>query len=102
VKRYVLLSTLTPEGRKTLHQHPERMQEVDNEIRTFGCRVVDQYAVLGPYDFVTIVEAHDNETVAHLAVDLGSRGTVNVMTLPAIGIEEFTAQLRRSEQLGHN
>ena len=84
--RYILLSTLTTEGRKTLHQHPERMQEVDNEIQTFGCKVVDQYAVLGVYDFVTVVDAPDNETVAHLAVDLGSRGTVNVMTLPAISI----------------
>ena len=100
--RYVLLSTLTPEGRKTLHQHPERIQAVDEEIQTFGCKVVDQYAVLGPYDFVTIVEAPDNETVAHLAVDLGSRGTVNVMTLPAISIDAFAAQLERSEQLGHN
>jgi len=99
--RYVLLSTLTPEGRKTLHQHPERIQSVDTEIQTFGCKVVDQYAVLGPYDFVTIVEAPDNETVAHLAVDLGSRGTVNVMTLSAISIDAFTAQLERSEQLGH-
>ena len=99
--RYVLLSTLTPEGRKTLHQHPERIEEVDNEVQTFGCKVLDQYAVLGPYDFVTIVEAPDNETVAHLAVDLGSRGTVNVMTLAAISITEFSSQLRRSEQLGH-
>jgi uncharacterized protein with GYD domain len=99
--RYVLLSTLTPEGRKTLHQHPDRMKEVDNEIQTFGCKVIEQYAVLGPFDFVTIVDAPDNETVAHLAVDLGSRGTVTVMTLPAISIDGFADQLRRSEQLGH-
>jgi uncharacterized protein with GYD domain len=102
MSRYILLSTLTPEGRRTLHQHPERMQEVDNEIQTFGCKVVDQYAVLGQYDFVTIVDAPDNETIAHLAVDLGSRGTVNLMTLPAISIEGFAGQLSRSEQLGHN
>ncbi len=100
--RYILLSSLTTEGRKTIHQHPERMQAVDEEIQTFGCTVVDQYAVLGPYDFVTIVEAPDNETVAHLAVDLGSRGTVNVMTLPAISIDLFATELERSEQLGHN
>src|ERR1700739_1249390 len=72
VSRYIPLRTLTTEGRKTLHQHPERMQEVDNEIQTFGCKVIDQYAVLGAYDFVTVVDAPDNETVAHLAVDLGS------------------------------
>jgi uncharacterized protein with GYD domain len=102
MQRYILLSSLTTEGRKTLHQHPERMQAVDEEIQTFGCKVIDQYAVLGPYDFVTIVEAPDNETVAHLAVDLGSRGTVNVMTLPAISIDALATQLERSEQLGHN
>ena len=100
--RYILLSSLTTEGRKTLHQHPERMQAVDEEIQTFECKVIDQYAVLGPYDFVTIVEAPDNETVAHLAVDLGSRGTVNVMTLPAISVDALATQLERSEQLGHN
>jgi uncharacterized protein with GYD domain len=102
MSRYILLSTLTPDGRRTVHQHPDRMQEVDNEIQSFGCKVIDQYAVLGPYDFVTVIEAPDNETVAHLAVDLGSRGTVNVMTLPAIPIDELAAQLQRSEQLGHN
>jgi uncharacterized protein with GYD domain len=101
VPKYVLLSSLTPEGRKTLHQHPERIRAVDDEIATFGCKVIDQYAVLGPYDFVTVVEAPDNETVAHLSVDLGSRGTVNMMTLPAISIDDFASQLQRSEQLGH-
>ncbi len=101
MSRYILLSTLTTEGRKTIHQHPERMQEVDNEIQTFGCKVVDQYAVLGVYDFVTVVDAPDNETVAHLAVDLGSRGTVNVVTLPAISIDTLAGQLKRAEQLGH-
>ena len=102
MSRYILLSTLTSDGRKTLHQHPERMQEVDKEIETFGCKVVDQYAVLGLYDFVTVIEAPDNETVAHLAVDLGSRGTMNLMTLPAISIGDFATQLQRGEQLGHN
>src|SRR6202165_5123558 len=97
--KYVLLSTLTPEGRKTLHQHPERIRAVDDEIATFGCKVIDQYAVLGPYDFVTIVEAPNNETVAHLSVDLGSRGTVNVMTLPAISISELRKKLKGPKQM---
>ena len=71
---YILLSTLTPEGRQTLHRNPERLEEVNREITEFGCKVVAQYAVLGPYDFVSIIEADDNETIAHLSVDLGSRG----------------------------
>src|SRR4051794_19060893 len=98
--RYVLLSTLTPEGRKTLHQHPHRISEVNREITTFGCKVIDQYALLGPYDFLTIVEASDNETIAHLSVDLGSRGSVTMLTLPAIALPDFVAKLEGNAQLG--
>jgi len=99
---YILLSTLTPEGRKTLHAHPDRVDAVNEEITAFGCKVVAQYAVLGPYDFVTLIDAPDNETVAHLSVDLGSRGTVNILTLPAIEIGDFRRQLERREQLGND
>src|ERR1700759_4766361 len=98
--RYVLLSTLTPEGRRTLHQHPHRVTEVNSEIASFGCTVIDQYAVLGPYDFLTVVEAPDNETVAHLSVDVGSRGTVTILTLPAIALPAFVAKLQEDAQLG--
>jgi uncharacterized protein with GYD domain len=56
--------------------------------------VLNQYAVLGPYDFISIVEAPNNETIARISVELGSRGTVHIMTLPAIPIEDFTGQLR--------
>ena len=99
---YIFLSTLTDDGRKTIRARPERIEEVNKEIESMGAKVIDQYAVLGAFDFVTIVEAPDNETVAHLAVDLGSRGTVNIMTLPAIPISQFAKQLQASEQLGHN
>jgi uncharacterized protein with GYD domain len=96
----VLLSTLTPEGRHTLHSDPDRLDEVNQEITDFGCEVVAQYAVLGRYDFVTVIEAPDNETVAHLSVDLGSRGTVNIMTLPAIPIAQLRAKLKGPKQMG--
>jgi uncharacterized protein with GYD domain len=75
---YILMSTLTPDGRQTLHKDPDRLEQVNREISDFGCKVVAQYAVLGECDFVTVIEAPDNETVAHLSVDLGSRGTVKV------------------------
>ncbi|MGA7761704.1 MAG: GYD domain-containing protein [Candidatus Binataceae bacterium] len=97
---YILLSSLTPEGRRTLHSDPDRLEQVNKEITDFGCKVVAQYAVLGGYDFVSIVEAPDNETVAHLSVDLGSRGTVNVMTLPAISISELRKKLKGPKQMG--
>jgi uncharacterized protein with GYD domain len=91
---YVLLSTLTPEGRETLHRNPDRVKAVDQEISELGCRVISQYALLGAYDFITIIDAPDNETVAHLSVDLGARRTANFITLPAIAIEDFVAKLK--------
>ena len=96
---YVLLSSLTPEGRETLHKNPERLTAVNDEIEKLGCRVITQYALMGPYDFLTIIEGPDNETVAHLAVDLGARKTINIMTSPAIEISDLTAKLSGAEHL---
>src|SRR4029450_1191317 len=97
---YVLLSSLTPEGGQTLHAHPERLAAVNEEIDGFGCRIVSQYALLGPYDFLTIVEAPDNETVAHLSVDLSSRGTVKIQTLPASPFPDLLKKLKGKAQMG--
>lgn len=91
---YVILSTLTDEGRKTLKQKPERILEVNREIEAMGVKVLKQYAVLGPYDFVNIVEAPNNETVMKMSVELGSRGAVHLLTLPAIPVEEMIKNLR--------
>jgi len=91
---YILLSTLTDEGRKTIKARPERIQEVNKEIEAMGAKVVDQYAVLGPYDFVSIVEAVDNETIARISVELGARGTVQITTLPAISVPDFVQRLK--------
>jgi len=54
---YILLSTLTSEGRQTLLDHPDRLELVNKEISELGCKVIAQYAVLGPYDFVTTIDA---------------------------------------------
>jgi len=97
---YILLSTLTPEGRQTLHKNPDRLEEVNAEIAAFGCEINGQYALLGAYDFLTIIEAPDNETVAHLSVDLGSRGTVNITTVPAIPTTQFLEKLKGPKQMG--
>lgn len=96
---YVLLSSLTPEGRETLHKSPDRLTAVNDEIEKLGCKVLTQYALMGPYDFLTIIEGPDNETVAHLAIDLGARKTVNIMTSPAIEISDLTAKLSGAEHL---
>ena len=92
---YILLSTLTADGRKTLKSKPDRIREVNKEIEAFGAKVLSQYAVLGPYDFVNIVEAPDNETISRVSVELGSRGTVKIMSLPAIPLDQFVGRLRK-------
>ena len=89
-----MLSNLTDEGRKTLKERPERLQEVNREIEAMGARVTHQYAVLGTYDFINILEAPDNETIARISVELGARGTVQLTTLPALPVEMFTKMLK--------
>lgn len=92
---YILLSNLTDEGWKTVKEKPERIKEVNKELQTYGVRVISQYAVLGPYDFVNIVEAADNETIAKVSIELGSRGTIKILSMAAIPIDEFITPLRK-------
>ncbi len=86
---YILLSKLTPEGRKTVRERPGRIKEVDRELEKFGVKVLEQYATLGHYDFVNIVEAPDNETVGQVSVELCSRGTIEIVTLVAVSIDSI-------------
>ena len=90
---YVMLSTLTPEGVQTLKSNPQRIREVNREIEQLGVSVTAQWAVLGRYDFVNIVEAPDEKTVARVSMELGSRGTAQYETLTAIPVDEFISAL---------
>jgi len=92
---YVMLTTLTSEGRKTLKDKPERIKEVNQEVEKMGVTILQQYAVLGPYDFVNILDAPNNEAISKVAVELGSRGTVQTTTLPAIPVEDFIQAVKR-------
>ncbi|MGA3359773.1 MAG: GYD domain-containing protein [Halobacteriota archaeon] len=93
---YILLSKLTAEGRKTVRERPNRIQEVDREmLEALQVKVISQHAVVGPYDFVNIVEAPDNETILKASVELGSRGTVEIMSMPAIPIDEFIQAIKK-------
>ncbi len=92
---YILLSSLTDEGWKTVREKPERIREVNKELQAFGVRVISQYAVLGPYDFVNIVEAADNETIARVSIELGARGTIKMVSMAAIPIDEFIASVKK-------
>ena len=91
--KYILLSKLTEDGRKTLKKKPGRIKEVNEELEAFDVKVLKQYAVLGPYDFVNIVEAPDNEAIFKLSVELGSRGTIQITSMPAITIDELIESL---------
>jgi len=91
---YILLSTLTDEGARTLKQNPKRLQEVNREIERFGAKVSAQYAVLGPYDFVSIVDAPDNDAIARISAELHARGTVRILTLPGIPVANFVRSLK--------
>ncbi len=93
---YILLSNLTDEGWKTVREKPERIKEVNRELEAFGVRVIRQYAVLGPYDFVNIVEAPDNETIAKVSIELGFRGTIKILSMAAIPIDEFITSVKKS------
>jgi uncharacterized protein with GYD domain len=91
---YVLLSRLTDTGAATIKQHPERIVEVNQEIEEFGARVVHQYATLGAYDFVSVVEAPDLAAITRVSVELSARGSVKIQTLSAVPIDDFIANLR--------
>ena len=86
---YVMLTTLTDEGRKTVKENPLRIKEVNKEVEAMGVKILAQYALLGPYDFVNILEAPDNKAVAKVALELGSRGTLQTMTMAAMTLDEF-------------
>jgi uncharacterized protein with GYD domain len=90
---YVILSNLTDHGRKTIKARPERIREVNTEIEAIGGKVMAQYACLGPYDFVNVVEAANNEVIARISIELGARGTLQLMTLPAIKIDDFISRI---------
>jgi len=90
---YVMLTNLTAEGVRTLKNNPNRVTEVNKEVEAIGVKVQAQYAVLGPYDFVTIIEAPDNATISRVSVELGARGGVQGMTMAAIPLDEFIERL---------
>jgi uncharacterized protein with GYD domain len=92
---YILLSSLTDDGWKTVKEKPERIKEVNKELQAFGVKIISQYAVLGPYDFVNIVEAPNNETIARVSIELGSRGPIKIVSMAVIPIDEFIASVKK-------
>ena len=96
---YVMLTKLTNEGRKTMMKNPGRIWEVNKEVEDMGAKILSQYALLGEYDFVNILEAPNNTVVARVAASLGSRGTLQPLTMSAITIEELVKEVQMAKAL---
>jgi uncharacterized protein with GYD domain len=90
---YIMLAHLTPEGVQTVKNNPQRIHEVNREVEQLGAKVKAQWATLGRWDFVSIVEAPDEQTMARVSLELGSRGTVSYETLTAIPVDDFITSL---------
>lgn len=86
---YVMLTQLTDEGRKTIKSNPQRIKEVNKEVEAMGVKILAQYAVLGPYDFINIMEAPDNKAISKVSVELGARGTLQIVTMAAMTVDEL-------------
>jgi uncharacterized protein with GYD domain len=91
---FILLGTIAEGGTEQLQQHPEWVDELNHDMENMGVKLLAQYAVLGPYDIVTIIEAPDNRTVIRVSTQLTLRGNVKVTTLPALPISDFLASLK--------
>ena len=90
---YILLTSLTPQGVQTLKSNPDRLREVNRDVEELGAKVIHQWALLGPYDFLNVVEAPDDATIARVSVELGARGSAKLQTMAAMTIDEFLATL---------
>ena len=93
MKTFIMLSTLSPEGVQTIKNNPSRIKEVNKEIEALGARVKAQWATLGRFDFINVIEAPDEATIAKVSLELGSRGTATYETLAAIPIDEFIGSI---------
>lgn len=91
---YLMLSNLTDDGAETIKKNPQRIKEVNAEVEALGVRILSQYAVLGSYDFATILEAPSAEVVAKVSIELAARGSVKIQTLPLIPIDDFIAGVK--------
>ena len=94
---YLMLTTLTDQGRRALQEDPESLREINKEVEYMGVKILDQYALLGQYDFVNILEAPSNEAMAKLAIRLSAKGTTQTLTLAAITIDDLIAAVRERE-----
>jgi uncharacterized protein with GYD domain len=94
--KFVMLSTLGPDGSARLRVNPERLREVREEVEAMGVKVLEQYALLGTWDFFNLIEAPDEKVMAKVATTLAARGTLKTLTITAIEVEDFIATMKQS------
>jgi uncharacterized protein with GYD domain len=91
---YVMLTTVGPDGWARIREQPERIQEVTAEVEAMGLKVIAQYALLGQWDFLNVIESPDEAAMTRAAVALAARGTMRTTTLQAIAVDDLVAALR--------
>lgn len=99
---YVILTTLTAQGRMSLKKNPGRIWEVNKEMEQMGAKLLAQYRLLGPYDFINIVEAPNNDVISRVAIELGSRGTLQPVTMAATTIEAFVKEIEMAKAIAND
>jgi uncharacterized protein with GYD domain len=93
---YAMLSTLGPDGWETLREKPERINAVKADVEAMGLKVHAQYALMGQFDFLNLIEAPDDESMAQAAIMLAARGTMRTTTLPAIPVDVLIERLKNA------
>jgi uncharacterized protein with GYD domain len=96
---YCLMTTLTNEGRRSVKKNPGRIWEVNKEIEKMGAKIIAQYKVLGPYDFVNIVEADNARVISRVVIEICSRGTLEPLLMGAITVEDFVKEIDMSNSI---
>ena len=92
---YLMLSRLTNQGRRALQMAPQRILEINHEVEQHGCEIIAQFALLGAWDFATVIKAKDNLTIHAVARDLAAHGDLKTMTMPAIPLAEFIEEMKK-------
>jgi len=92
---YIMMTNLTDEGRKTVKTNPQRIKEVNKEVEAMGVKILAQYVTLGQFDFINVLDAPNNETIAKVATELGSRGTLQTNTLAALTLDDYIESVKK-------
>jgi uncharacterized protein with GYD domain len=90
---YIMLSKLSEQGLQTLRANPERLKAVNKDVEELGAKVLHQWFVLGPHDFVNIVEAPDAQTIARVSLAISARGSTELESYEAIEVDELVTLL---------